>query len=260
MPYVITVQGIYCFTGHLNTAMTSGNAIDIQTNNVVLDLNGYKLGGLAAGPGTTTYGIHAVDRQNIILKNGTIRGFFAGIALLDTGVSQGHLVEDMRADQNTYVGIQVSGSGNIIRNNQVVATSGTTAFGANANAYGIYVAGNGPRVLNNDVIKVVGTGIFSGNGIYLAPSVTGGVVVNNRITVADIGIVFDGSTGKYRDNVTFDVASPFLGGTDIGNNNYGMPRRGRGFGSRYADRLPASQDVQEIRVPDALLNLLQNKG
>ena len=49
LPAVITVQGIYCFTGNLSTAITTGNAIEIQTNNVVLDLNGFKLGGLAAG-------------------------------------------------------------------------------------------------------------------------------------------------------------------------------------------------------------------
>src|SRR5712691_1804649 len=71
LPAVITGQGIYCFTGHLSTAMTSGNAIDIQTNNVVLDLNGFKLGGLAAGLGTFAVGIHAIDRQNITIKNGT---------------------------------------------------------------------------------------------------------------------------------------------------------------------------------------------
>src|SRR5438128_9796041 len=63
LPTVITVQGIYCFTGHLSTAITTGNAIDIQTNNVILDLNGFKLGGLAAGPGTFAIGIFALDRQ-----------------------------------------------------------------------------------------------------------------------------------------------------------------------------------------------------
>jgi hypothetical protein len=62
LPFVITVPGVYCFTGHLETAMTSGTAIDIQTNNVVLDLNGFKLGGLAAGLGTTARGIFANNR------------------------------------------------------------------------------------------------------------------------------------------------------------------------------------------------------
>ena len=64
LPAIITVQGIYCFTGNLSTAITSGSAIDIQTNNVVLDLNGFKLGGLGAGLGTNAVGIHALDRQN----------------------------------------------------------------------------------------------------------------------------------------------------------------------------------------------------
>src|SRR2546425_8579548 len=69
LPAVITVQGIYCFTGDLSTAMSSGFAIDIQTNNVVLDLNGFKLGGLAAGTGTQALGIFALNRQNLTIKN-----------------------------------------------------------------------------------------------------------------------------------------------------------------------------------------------
>jgi hypothetical protein len=42
--------------------------------------------------------------------------------------------------------------------------------------------------------------------------------VDNRITNAGIAIEFDGgSTGKYRDNLTF--GGTFGGGTDAGNNN-----------------------------------------
>jgi len=218
LPAAITVQGVYCFTGDLATAMTSGNAINIETNNVVLDLNGFKLGGLAAGPGTMATGILASNRQNLTIKNGTIRGFAVGIFLGDSGGSQGHVVEDIRADQNRLEGIDVRGSGNIVRNNQVVATGGSTVFGANANATGILVEGSGPRVLNNDVITTVKQGTGIARGILLA-TVTGGLVVNNRITVADRGIDFGGSDGKYRDNLTFDVTTPYTGGTNVGNNN-----------------------------------------
>ena len=63
LPYTISTQGIYCLKGNLATSMTSGNAIEINTNNVVIDLNGYKLGGLGAGPGTTARGIHAYQRH-----------------------------------------------------------------------------------------------------------------------------------------------------------------------------------------------------
>jgi hypothetical protein len=220
LPAVITVQGVYCFTGDLNTAITSGSAISIQTNNVILDLNGFKLGGLAAGHGTNALGIFAVNRRNLTIKNGTIRGFLEGIHLGNSGASQGHVVEDIRADQNTSVGIDVSGSGNIVRNNQVVATGGTTIFGPNANGVGIAVAGTGPRVLNNDVIHTVKQGTGTAWGIYLN-GVAGGLAVNNRITGADRGIDYatGASIGKYRDNLTFDVTTPFSGGTDAGNNN-----------------------------------------
>ena len=218
LPAVITVQGIYCFTGDLSTGITSGNAIEIQTNNVVLDLNGFKLGGLAAGLGTSAKGIRATNRQNIIIKNGTIRGFREGILLETSGASQGHIVEDIRADQNTYIGIEVDGSGNIVRNNQVVATGGTTVFGANADAYGISVTGSGPRVLNNDVINTVAQGTGVARGIWLG-FVNGGLVVNNRITTADRGIEYFSGSGKYRDTLTFDVTTPFTGGTAVGTND-----------------------------------------
>ena len=138
LPAVITLEGVYCFTDNLATAMPSGFAIDIQTNNVVLDLNGFTLSGLDAGLGTIAFGIQAADRKYITIKNGTIRGFRQAIVLDDfgSGASQGHLVENIRAAQNTEVGIQVKGSGNIVRNNQVMATGGTTAFGPNPKSTG----------------------------------------------------------------------------------------------------------------------------
>ena len=218
LPAVITVQGIYCFTGDLSTSMTTGAAINIQTNNVVLDLNGFKLGGLAAGPGTGAIGIFATDRQNITIKNGTVRGFLRGI-WFDGAASQGHVVEDMRLDQNTFVSIQVQAARSIIRNNLVVATGGCTTCGANADAFGITVSSSAEtRVLNNDVIDTVPTGSGTAWGIRFS-SALGVLAVNNRISSADNGIDYNLSSGKYRDNITFFVTTPYTGGTDVGNNN-----------------------------------------
>ena len=219
LPAVISVQGVYCFAGDLTTAMTSGVAIDIQTNNVVLDLKGFKLGGLAAGPGTMTHGISAFNRQNITIRNGTVRGFLHGISLNDVlDASRGHIVENIRADHNTFEGIAVFGHGNIVRNNLVVATGGSTAAGPNADASGIIIRGSSARVLNNDVIDTFKGGNGVARGILFA-SCTGCLAVNNRITAADMGIEFNGSTGKFRDNITFTVTAPFTNGTDLGNNN-----------------------------------------
>ena len=46
-------------------------------------------------------------------------------------------------------------------------------------------------------------------------------VVDNRISDVQTGVEYSsGATGKYRDNLTDGVATPFLGsGTDAGGNN-----------------------------------------
>jgi hypothetical protein len=49
VPAVIATQGTWCLRKDLSTAQTSGNAIEIAANNVVIDCNDFKLGGLAAG-------------------------------------------------------------------------------------------------------------------------------------------------------------------------------------------------------------------
>src|SRR5512143_3103693 len=75
VPTTISASGIYCLTADINTAIRAGNAIEIAPNHVILGLNGHKLGGLSAGPGTSARGVDAFERQNITVRNGTIRGF-----------------------------------------------------------------------------------------------------------------------------------------------------------------------------------------
>ncbi len=153
IPFIITVQGIYCLTGNLSSALTSGDMITVATNNVTIDMNGFKLGGLAAGAGTTANGIRAIDRRNITIRNGSIRGFFRGI-FLEGGVanSSGHLLEDLRLDGNTVRGAQVEGTGNIIRNNQVV----NTGSGDSSNfAVGLYIIFSNDSVVEGNVISSV---------------------------------------------------------------------------------------------------------
>jgi hypothetical protein len=102
LPYAITIQGVYCLKDNLSTAIASGSAISIETNNVVIDLNGYKLGGAGAGISTSAKGISATSRSNITIRNGIIRGFHYGISL--TGGS-GDLIENMLLDLNTGGGV-----------------------------------------------------------------------------------------------------------------------------------------------------------
>jgi hypothetical protein len=189
-----------------------------------------------------------LNRKNITIKDGTIRGFFRGIFLEDSSpgfiASQGHLVQAVRADENTYVGIQVQGRGSVVRNNQVSMTTGTTVFGANAHTYGIWMSGPAVRILNNDVTDTVPMG--SGFGLATAvdhasgavieknrisnssPASSYGVkavsgadvmVIGNRIALAGFGVYYDNATGKYSHNLTTGMATPYSGGSDGGGNN-----------------------------------------
>jgi nitrous oxidase accessory protein NosD len=246
LPATISAQGIFCLTGNLATNLASGNAITITKNNVTIDMNGFKLGNLAAGTGTTATGIFADQKKNITIRNGTIRGFLRGIHLEDTSpftASSGHLIEDIRADGNTWVGIVVEGTGNVVRNNQVVSTGGSTFDGR---AWGILAAGPGARVINNDVtdttrqngdtygiwfgdcdnciaegnrVSDTSAGTATSYGIYIEFS-SNAMVVDNRIATADNGVFYFSSTGgEYRDNITDGVTTPYTGGTPIGDND-----------------------------------------
>jgi parallel beta-helix repeat protein len=187
LPYVITTQGVYCLTGDLVTDMMAGSAIDIQTNNVTIDLNGHKLGGGPAGLGTSTWGIRAADRNNITIKNGTIRGFLYGVGLTDSSIghvaSGGHMIEDLRLDGNTVSGVHLEGSGNTVRNNRIANTGGSTV---SADSHGITTYGPAAQILNNSVISTKGSA--SGAGVLIGifvPQGNGDVIQNNRIINVD---------------------------------------------------------------------------
>jgi hypothetical protein len=221
LPTTITAQGVYCLTSDFDLALAAGTAIIVNANNVVIDLNGHKIGNLSAGTGTFANGIYGFQRQNVTIKNGTIRGFSVGVGLLDDPpftTSQGHVIEDLRLDQNWEAGIWIYGRGMVVRRNQVVSSGGTT-HAADANGYGIYMEGPGNRVLDNDVIRVSKSGTGGARGIYFGGASADGIAVNNRITDSEVGLQMAVASTKYRDNVANHVTTGYLGGTDAGNNH-----------------------------------------
>jgi nitrous oxidase accessory protein NosD len=239
VPFTIDRPGVYCLARPISTPIEAGVAILIAADDVTLDLAGFTLEG-TADTDTKADGIVAEARRNVTVRDGTVRGFLRGVRLASVG---GHLVEGVRAHGNFGLGIGVSGHGSIIRRNQVVATGG----GKETPVWtGIGAAGPGVRIIDNDVIDTVDPGpgfavdainvfgahggVIEGNRVanqLVPPHVfgitvfdsSGVLVVNNRIVNFPDGITYLGSTGKYRDNLTFGVASPFDGGTDAGNNN-----------------------------------------
>ena len=240
-PYSIIEEGVYCFTGNLSVSITTGNAITIEADNVVIDLNGWSLDGLIPRKGA---GIYAYQRKNITIRNGTIRGFYRGVWLEDVDpfiISQGHLVEDIHAAKNAYTALLIEGSDNVVRRNQVVDTINSFF------AYGISLRGPRGRALNNDISNTVTEGDYKARGLYFHKghgsfaegnrivdhSSVGGstwgmsiensddvLVRSNSVINADYGICYLGSTGKYMDNLTSNVTTPFcFYGTPIGIND-----------------------------------------
>ena len=200
LPAVISAGGVYCLTQDLATAIETGAAITINANNVTLDCNERKLGGLAAGDDTSAIGIIASSRTNVTIRNCNVRGFLYGIALFGSPTtSGGHLVEDNRLDGNTFTGILASGDGSVVRRNRIfdtggALTSGSWTMGINASgsievsdniiqgmhssqdrpdAYGMMVSDNyngsitGNRITGTAADYRVGMRIYSGSRVRI---------------------------------------------------------------------------------------------
>jgi hypothetical protein len=173
VPATITTQGTWCMRKDLSTSIASGAAITVAANNVIIDCNDFKLGGLAAGPATQTTGILASERINVRVRNCAIRGFLRGVLLQGAG----HAVVDSRFDNNVQTGIHVTGEGLEVLRNTVRDTGGSTAF-----VYGILAVNNG-FVQDNRVFGVYGSGSHDAYGIYV--SMLAGAVSGNRIANVD---------------------------------------------------------------------------
>jgi parallel beta-helix repeat protein len=194
LPATISTQGVWCLRHDLSTNIASGNAITIAANNVTIDCNDFKIGGLAAGNASVARGINANTRQNVTIRRCNIRGFLVGI---DIEGGAGHLVEDNRLDNNLASGIYVytyPDLNNLIQRNRVYDTGGsagnTESFGIRATAdavdntvygvfadksggylFGIYLIGDGTDARGNKVSGFVSTATQGGSitgadGIY----------------------------------------------------------------------------------------------
>jgi len=218
VPATITTQGVWCLRKDLGTAMASGAAITIAANNVTIDCNDFKIGGLAAGAGTQAVGIQVDGKQNATIRNCAIRGFHRG-SVLSGG---GHAVVDSRFDDNTSFGIYVFGDNAVVRNNRVMNTGGATGGGMWDNiAIGIYIESAYAATIHDNVVEgVVAT--EGGNGWaygIIATTVTGTVKGNSIATVAAdgtgqaVGIRngYVNARSVARDNVVVAGLSPVAG-------------------------------------------------
>ena len=237
LPTTVSTQGTWCLRKDLATSITGGAAIMVTANNVTIDCNGFKLGGIGAGPASQASGVYAQDRLNITVRNCAIRGFHAGVRLIGNG--GGHLVEDNRIDQSVATGIHVLGDSNLIQRNRIMDTGGATSgVGIWAEAdirdntidgvigvtpVGIYPGGWGTEVRGNRV-----RGVEPGEGGNANGIITFGgqqSIIDNRVIgrsdgiTVGVAIISAGETNAFcRDNLVAHYATAIYSCGDNGGN------------------------------------------
>jgi len=175
VPTSISSRGTWCLRKDLGSSVASGALITVEANNITIDCNDFKLGGMSAGPATQTKGISAKLRSNLTVRNCMLRGFWAGIHV-SGGV--GHVVEDNRIDNSSAVGLWVDGDGSIVRNNRISETGGA----AQGDVTGLIVQGDAIQVVDNMVNGVAGSPDAEGFAQGLLFNGTSGLVRGNFIT------------------------------------------------------------------------------
>jgi len=176
VPAVVTTQGVWCLRADLATALTSGSAITVATNNVTIDCNGFKLGGLAAGPGTEAKGITALSRLNVTVRDCNIRGFSYGVEIV---AGSGHVLEDTRLDGITYIAALMVADASTVRRNAIIDTGGSSFF--TVGAYAIVANGVAVDIIDNAIHGVQGSGPDAfAHGILMGGG-TDGSIRGNRV-------------------------------------------------------------------------------
>lgn len=180
-PYKITQPGSYKLSGNLVVpANANVDGIDIQTDHVTIDLNGFTISGpvtctgsgisISCGQGQGT-GIDA-GSNDITIRNGSIAGFVIGAHF--RGVN--NLVEEIHASGNSLYGLIVSNG--VVRRN-TTALNGIYGIVAHASTV-IENAStfNGAYGLSANQYVIYGSNAFDFNGVH---GVSGGLSQNNNV-------------------------------------------------------------------------------
>ena len=157
-PFVISESGSYYLTGNRHA---SGNAINVEADNVSIDLMGYAL----VGPGKASgdnHGIYMFSRQNIQICNGTVTQFGAeGIYEASNDWGKNHKVLNVRVISNGDDGICLRNQGHTIKYCTAIGNGGRGIFAYNDSI----LAGN--ISYDNDE-----SGVYANDGCIVKKNVT----------------------------------------------------------------------------------------
>jgi hypothetical protein len=218
LPYTITAQGHYCLNRNLSTAQTHGAAITIASDFVTLDFNNFKLGGGAAGPGTTASGVATVneDQRNITIRNGDIRGFRVGIFV----AAKNLVVENNVVDGSTFSGIRADSPDVVVVRNNIVSNTGGDGSSQAIFAGGPLTLAQGNVVSNVFATSGTALGILLGENIFDHVVADHNLVQLGTAPLGTIGIESDSIQGLARDNTVVGGATAAYSNMAFIGNNY----------------------------------------
>ena len=214
LPYTITTGGLYVLNGNLSSAQTGGNLITINASNVTIDFQDHFISGPSSG-GVPANGIYAIERANIVIKNGTISHCNYGLYFESstnnnaTTNAVNARVDTMRVAHCLEDGICLNHQPSArITNCQVsqIGTSTSTRYTAGIETIGPEVTVQGCSV--SDITAGSGINaycIFADNGVF---------VRQNQLSNGTDAVRF----GIYQDNLCYQCTNLFTGGTDGGGN------------------------------------------
>lgn len=195
IPKTIDKPGSY----YLTEDVTGFRGILVQADDVTIDLGGFALVGTNTGTGY--FGVSLSGRNNVEIRNGTIRGFNVGIYESNSS-GRGHRVINVRAVSNLNMGIVLNGSGHLVKD----CTVNDNGLSSNSYVYGIR-AGSDSVVTGN---TISGNGELSNYTVY-------GIHVDHGCTVTGNT---SNNNGKTASGTIYGIYSAY-GGTVSGNTTNG---------------------------------------
>jgi hypothetical protein len=240
LPVTLNQSGQWCVTADLIYS-GAGAAISIATNNVTVDLGGFRVTSANTSSGV---GVGGLNVNHVIIRNGSITAGYRGVEVNTSGAPPLNvIVENLEIDGFNNMGIYLAATQTTVHNCVVRAPAASTAWGIYAMggdvdhvtvdgvSYGVYLNGGTFRTVRNSFISASsycvvlygwygsvvnneihgnGTGIFAGNGSVIAS-------IGNRIATASNPISNSSGASKYRDNIFLNNTT-VLGGFNAGNN------------------------------------------
>jgi hypothetical protein len=170
-PYKILQPGSYKLSGNLVVTTIGTDAIEIDSDNVTLDLNGFAIIGSGTCTGSplqcttqTSRGVLTFGYGNTV-KNGAVQGFGYGVYVTGSGT-----VEDVQVKANTLAGIYVAASsGAVLARCTAVLNGQRGIFAVNAAISDSVANANG----------VDGFDVTASTLIHIVANSNGGIGVNS---------------------------------------------------------------------------------